>query len=240
MEEKERLEARIGRLRASLEKTLRGWVDYKAQPEDLCGLSKWEVIQGLQAVIGDGVCLDIDPKVAQGIFNVALEKRPEAKELWDKLQQAQAELKALKPEPKPKRVDLPSESFSTTRWGEVYPDRVEIWHRNFTGARRASQASLDRVLTRDEFRALYKEEWAQEKVRMAQKRAEEEARKAQEEAWKAWVDTLPTDLGDGWVRVGSEIFDEHQNFCFSVPSRPVPDFQAWFEKELADFLASGE
>ena len=237
MEERERIKARIGRLQASLEKSLEGWVDYKAQPEDLLGISKWEVKQAIRAIIdGDGLV----PDGGQEVFDHLLTKRPEAQELWDKLQEAQAELKALKPEPKPKRVDLPSSSFFTTRWGEVYPDRVEIWHRNITGARRDPQATLDRVLTRDEFRALYKEEWAQERTRMTQKRAEEEAEKAREEAWKAWVETLPTDLGDGWVRVGSEIFDEHQNFCFSVPSKPVPDFQAWFEKTLADFLESGE
>jgi len=237
MEEREKLQARIGRVKETLQKKLEGWVDYKAQPEDLHDLPKWEVKQAIRAIIdGDGLI----PDNGQEVFDHLLAKSPEAQELWDKLQKAQAELKALKPEAKPKRVDLPSSSFSTTRWGEVYPDRVEIWHRNFTGARRSPQTTLDRVLTRDEFRALYKEEWAQERARLAQKRAEEEAERAREEAWKAWVETLPTDLGDGWVRVGSEIFDEHQNFCFSVPSKPVPDFQAWFNKTLADFLESGE
>ena len=236
MEERERIKARIGRLRASLEKSLTGWVDYLAQPEDLGGLSGTKVVLGFRAII-DGA--EVSSEI-WGVFNVALEKRPEAQELWDKLQKAQAELKALKPEAKPKRVDLPSSSFSTIRWGEVYPDRVEIWHRNITGARRDPQAILDKVLSRDEFRALYKKEWAQEKARMAQKRTEEEEEKRREQAWEAWVKTLPTDLGDGWVRIGSGIYDEYGNYCFPIPSEPISNFQAWLEKEITEFLESGE
>jgi len=101
LDEVEKAKRRFGDARQALEKALDGWVDYKAQPRDLCGLSKWKVRTGLMAHLGDGVFdlelhPEVTPEIIQNIFSRILEKSPNIKELWAKFQKARTKLEKVK------------------------------------------------------------------------------------------------------------------------------------------------